>query len=89
MITPKFEAQKEWVKPTEFPNLNNYSELAIDLETYDPNLKTKGLGAIRGDGFITGVAVATGKDTVYFPLHHSDVVKSDDEKKEYWDQMNK
>ena len=70
-------------------DLQGIDTVAIDLETYDPNLKTKGLGAIRGDGFITGVAVATGKDTVYFPLHHSDVVKSDDEKKEFWDQMNK
>ncbi len=31
----------------------------------------------------------TGKDTVYFPLHHSDHVKSDSEKKNFWDQMNK
>ena len=70
-------------------DLEGIDTVAIDIETYDPNLKTKGLGAIRGDGFITGVAVATGKDTVYFPLHHSDVVKSDDEKKEFWDQINK
>ena len=70
-------------------DLEGVDTVAIDIETYDPNLKTKGLGAIRGDGFITGVAVATGKDTVYFPLHHSDVDKSDDEKKEFWDQMNK
>ena len=70
-------------------DLEGIDTVAIDIETYDPNLKTKGLGAVRGDGFITGVAVATGKDTVYFPLHHSDVVKSDDEKKEFWDQINK
>jgi len=70
-------------------DLKGIDTVAIDIETYDPNLKTKGSGAIKGNGFITGVAVATGKDTVYFPLHHSDVVKSDDEKKEFWDQMNK
>ena len=70
-------------------DLNGISTVALDIETYDPNLKTKGLGAIRGDGFITGVAIATGKDTVYFPLHHSDHVKSDSEKKNFWDQMNK
>jgi len=70
-------------------DLEGIETVAIDIETYDPNLKTKGSGAIKGNGFITGVAVATGKDTVYFPLHHSDVVKSDDEKKEFWDQMNK
>ena len=70
-------------------DLKGIDTVAIDIETYDPDLKTKGSGAIKGNGFITGVAVATGKDTVYFPLHHSDVVKSDDEKKEFWAQMNK
>ena len=70
-------------------DLNGIDTVALDIETYDPNLKTKGLGAVRGDGFITGVAVATGQDTVYFPLHHSDHVKSDSEKKNFWDQMNK
>ena len=70
-------------------DLKGINTVAIDIETYDPNLKTKGLGAIRKDGYIVGVAVATWKETVYFPLHHSDVVKSDDEKKEFWDQINK
>ena len=76
-------------KTPEDLDLNGIDTVALDIETYDPNLKTKGLGAVRGDGFITGVAVATGQDTVYFPLHHSDHVKSDSEKKNFWDQMNK
>jgi len=70
-------------------DIKGIDTVAIDIETYDPNLKTKGLGAIREDGFITGVAVTTGKDTVYFPLHHSDNIKSDEEKEEFWNQMNK
>jgi len=53
-------------------DLTGIDTVAIDIETYDPNLKTKGLGAIRNDGFICGVAIATGKDTSYFPLRHSD-----------------
>ena len=69
-------------------DLEGIDTVAIDIETYDPNLKTKGLGAIRGDGFITGVAVATGKDTVYFSLKHSDDNKSEEELKEFWDQLN-
>tara|TARA_R100000388_G_scaffold90833_1_gene72491 strand:+ start:3590 stop:3820 length:231 start_codon:yes stop_codon:yes gene_type:complete len=51
-------------------NLNGVDIIAIDLETYDPNLKSKGTGAIRQDGFITGVAVCTKNETVYFPLQH-------------------
>ena len=70
-------------------DLQDVDTVAIDIETYDPNLKTKGLGAIRKDGFITGVAVATGKDTVYFGLHHSDKTTSKEEEKEFWDQLNK
>ena len=53
-------------------NLNGIDTVAIDIETYDPNLKTKGLGAIRKDGFICGIAVATENDLAYFPLRHSD-----------------
>ncbi len=69
-------------------DLEGVDTVAIDIETYDPNLKTKGLGAIRNDGFITGVAVATGKETVYFSLKHSDDDKSEEELKNFWDQMN-
>ena len=39
MRIPKFEAQTEWVKPTEFPDLRQADEIAIDLETKDPDLK--------------------------------------------------
>ena len=53
-------------------NLNGIDTVAIDIETYDPNLKTKGSGAIRNDGFICGIAVATENDLAYFPLRHSD-----------------
>ena len=35
MKIPKFEAQTEWVKPTEFPDLRQVDEIAIDLETRD------------------------------------------------------
>ena len=69
-------------------NLDGVNLIAIDLETYDPNLKTKGTGAIRQDGFITGVAVKTVHETVYFPLQHSDTLKTEGEKKEFWDKFS-
>ena len=53
-------------------NLKGIDTVAIDIETYDPNLKTKGSGAIRKDGFVCGIAVATDNETAYFPLRHSD-----------------
>jgi len=76
-------------KTPEDLDLQGVDTVAIDIETYDPNLKTKGLGAITGDGYITGVAVATGKDSVYFPLRHSDKKLDFKELEEFWDQINK
>jgi hypothetical protein len=46
MIIP----QTEWLPPKEFPDLRQHEEIAIDLETRDPELKSKGSGAITGVG---------------------------------------
>ena len=70
-------------------DLNGIDTVAIDIETYDPNLKTKGLGAIRNDGFICGIAVATEKDIAYFPLRHSDTEMDSERIKNTWDVLNK
>ena len=35
---PLFKAQTEWLPPENFPDLSKYSEIAIDLETKDPDL---------------------------------------------------
>ena len=61
---------KEWVMPTSFPDLSGYREIAIDLETHDPNLNTLGPGWARKDGKVVGVAVAAGDDAWYFPFAH-------------------
>ena len=61
---------KEWVMPTSFPDLSGYREIAIDLETHDPNLTTLGAGWARKDGKVVGVAVAAGDDAWYFPFAH-------------------
>jgi hypothetical protein len=46
-------------------DLKDVDTVAIDLETYDPNLKKHGSGAIRGEGFVCGIAIATDKQTLY------------------------
>ena len=69
-------------------DLNGVDTVAVDIETYDPNLKTKGLGAIRNDGFICGIAVATGKDTSYFPLRHSDTDIDPERIDKIWEVLN-
>jgi DNA polymerase I-like protein with 3'-5' exonuclease and polymerase domains len=70
MKIPKFEAQTEWVKPTEFPDLRKVDEIAIDLETKDPDLIKKGSGAVIGNGEVIGIAVATKHFKGYFPIAH-------------------
>ena len=58
MKVPLFEAQTEWNEPEEYPDLRQYDEVAIDLETRDPNLKTLGSGSVIGNGEVVGIAVA-------------------------------
>lgn len=60
-----------WRPPTEYPNLAAARCLAIDTETKDPNLLTKGPGWGRHDGHIVGVSVATDDGhSWYFPMRH-------------------
>ena len=70
MQIPLFQPQTEWVKPEKFPDLTNRQEVAIDLETSDPDLKTKGSGSVIGNGKVVGIAVATEDYQGYFPFDH-------------------
>ena len=70
MKIPTFSAQTEWVIPTELPDLTKVDEIAIDLETRDPDLIKKGSGAIIGNGEVIGIAVATSTYKGYFPIGH-------------------
>jgi DNA polymerase I-like protein with 3'-5' exonuclease and polymerase domains len=68
-------------------DLKNIDTVAVDLETYDPDLKNKGSGAIRGNGFVCGIAIATSKQTLYFPIKH---IQTDNiPRKKAWDYLNK
>lgn len=66
----QFVHETEWVMPEEFPDLTGVPEIAIDLETYDPHLKTKGSGWATREGHIIGVAVAIPGMAWYFPIRH-------------------
>ena len=65
-----FAAATEWVCPENFPDLKEHKYIAIDLETRDPNLKSKGSGSLIGEGEIIGVAVAVEGWSGYFPIAH-------------------
>ena len=65
-----FPTPTEWVAPETFPNLSTAKEIAIDLETCDPNLESFGPGWPRGDGFIVGYAIAVEGWSGYYPVAH-------------------
>jgi len=62
--------EPDWNIPTGYPDLSPYPQIAIDLETYDPNLTMLGPGWARNDGFIVGIAIAAGDQAWYFPIRH-------------------
>jgi len=74
----------EWVQPTEFPDLRKAEEIAIDLETRDPELKKLGSGAIRGSGEVVGIAVAVDGYKAYFPIAHGEGPNMDRKKVLDW-----
>jgi len=62
--------ESDWKTPTSFPILKNAKEIAIDLETKDPNIKNKGPGWPTMDGNIVGIAVAADGFVGYYPIAH-------------------
>ena len=70
MQVPLFKPQTEWLPPEEFPDLSNYKEIAIDLETKDPELMKMGSGSVTGRGDVTGIAVAVDDWSGYYPIAH-------------------
>ena len=68
---PMFPRISEWLPPASFPNLSEAKEIAIDLETCDPNMESLGPGWPRNDGYIVGYAVAVDGWAGYFPVAHA------------------
>ena len=65
-----FSPQTEWTPPEELKDLSDAKQIAIDLETRDPNLTTLGSGSVRKDGEIVGIAVAVEGWSGYYPIAH-------------------
>ncbi len=60
----------DWRPPSEFPSLESAKQIAIDVETRDPDLLTRGPG-VRTNGYIVGVSVGTDDGfRAYFPVRH-------------------
>ncbi|UPT53315.1 DNA polymerase A [Synechococcus phage Ssp-JY38] len=59
-----------WRPPSHFPNIIDAPWIAIDCETYDPELNDYGPGWARGKGHIVGVSICTVQGKWYFPIRH-------------------
>ena len=70
MQHPLFKPESSWSVPDVFPQFAPDETIAVDLETYDPNLLINGPGWATGNGHIVGVGVATKDWHGYFPIRH-------------------
>jgi DNA polymerase I-like protein with 3'-5' exonuclease and polymerase domains len=65
-----FTPQTEWVVPEELKDLRGHKEIAVDLETCDPDLTELGSGNVVGRGKIVGISVAVEGWAAYYPIAH-------------------
>ena len=71
MQIPLFKPQTEWLPPEDFPDLSQACEIAIDLETRDPNLNVRmGSGSVIGVGEVVGISLAANDWCAYYPIAH-------------------
>ena len=70
MQIPLLQPESDWIAPQVLPRFDPYETLAVDLETYDPNLINRGPGWATGDGYIVGIVIATDKWSGYLPIRH-------------------
>lgn len=62
--------ETDWIAPDSFPDLSKEKIIAIDLETRDPSLMTRGPGWARNEGEVIGIAVAVDGWSGYYPIAH-------------------
>ena len=68
---PKWGVKTEWVPIEQLPPTpEGIKEIAIDLETKDPRLKSHGPGWPTGNGDVVGIAVAYEGFNAYLPFAH-------------------
>ena len=77
--------EPEWELP-DYRSISSNKRIGLDIESFDPELTSKGPGCYRKDGKIAGVAIAyTDNDASYYPTAH-------DKKnvgQEFWETLRK
>ena len=62
--------KSEWLHPTEVPSMKGRKVVAVDLETWDSELKTMGPGWPKKLGMVIGISISDGNFTAYYPIAH-------------------
>lgn len=69
-----FKPEASWLPPAVLPDLTRMDIVSLDTETSDPNLKEKGAGWCRNDGYIVGISAAWPEEgkakAFYAPFRH-------------------
>ena len=66
-----FPPKSEWLPPEHpFPDIFDAPEIAIDVETRDPDLKSRGPGWPTKNGEVVGYGIAVPGWKGYFPVGH-------------------
>lgn len=66
------EGKPGYKPPEELRPFRELPRIGLDIETVDPEIKTKGPGAHRKEGKVVGVAIAYAlNDAVYYPTGHA------------------
>lgn len=64
----------QWTPPLSLPNLDHETTISVDTETFDPGIKEKGPGYLRGSGHLVGISLAWGPventKAIYLPIGH-------------------
>lgn len=69
--------ETDWTPPDSLPDWRG-QHIAIDLETKDEGLAAeRGAAWYRKGGFVTGVSMSNGRESIYVPVRHPDTVNHD------------
>lgn len=67
---PELMPQSSWVPPDSFPEISDARWWSLDIETKDPDLRSRGPGFRRGSAFVCGFAIHVEGYCKYFPVRH-------------------
>ena len=83
-FNPRAPRRSGYTPPGEVRPFRDLPRIGLDIETFDPDLKTMGAGAHRKGSILCGVGIAhSERDATYYPTNHVDTDRNMDPDKVY------